>query len=311
MQCRIRLVSIFMLAGLMCLMGCKSEEKSQKIKVVSTTNIVHDLVVQIAGDHVESYSLMGAGVDPHLYKASEGDVHRLAKADIIFYSGLHLEAKLGELLEKMSRKRTVVAVTEGVPKQDLLASDVYENLPDPHVWFDISIWKVAALNVYKTLSEIDPKNKDVYQNNTTQLITRFEELDMQIRQELSRVPVSQRILVTAHDAFRYFGKAYDVEVIGLQGINTMSEASAQDVNNLANYVVQNQIPAIFVESSIPKRTIEAVQAAAKAKGWQVKIGGELYSDALGEPNSKGGTYIGMIESNVSTIVSGLLGNPHD
>lgn len=248
---------------------------------------------------------MGAGVDPHLYRASESDVLRLGRADVIFYNGLHLEAKMGEVFERMSRNKTVVAVTENVPHEELLADPNFPDAHDPHVWFDVTIWKMAAEKIRDTLIARDPGGREFYEANARQYLQKLEDSHQYIIGKSAELPEAQRILVTAHDAFRYFGKRYGFEVVGLQGISTETEAGTRDVMKIADFIVERKIKAVFIESSVPERNIKAVQQAVKARGWEVKIGGELFSDAMGNKGTREGTYIGMVEHNINTIVDAL------
>lgn len=277
------------------------------IRIVATTGMVGDLVQNIGGERVRVDTLMGSGVDPHLYKASAGDVIRLQEADIIFYNGLHLEAAMGEVLERMQGRVRAVAVTAGIPRETLLPSDEYENLYDPHIWFDVTLWKQAAEHVRDTLIDLDASGEPIYRANTDAYLRQLDELHAYALEQSATIPAEQRVLITAHDAFRYFGRAYGFEVRGLQGISTVTEAGAADVQALAEFIVARRIPAIFVETSVPQRTVEAVQAAVRARGFEVTIGGELFSDALGAPDAPEGTYIGMVRHNIDTIVSALRG----
>ena len=298
---------IFFLAITLIFTACKDESKANgKLNIVTTTTMITDLVQNIGGDMVNINGLMGSGVDPHLYKASEGDVSKLVNADIIFYSGLHLEGKLVEVLEKMkSTNKTTIALSDALDKKTLIGSEYFASNYDPHVWFDINYFQQFAIKVASVLSEKDPKNALKYETNKNAYIIKLEALQDKVKQTITTLPKEKRILVTAHDAFNYFGKAYGFEVVGLQGISTATEAGVQDVQKLATFIIEKQIKAIFVESSVPKRTIEALQAAVKSKGHDVKIGGTLYSDALGNAGTAEGTYIGMFEYNVKTIVNAL------
>lgn len=286
--------------------GCTNSKDDGKIKVVSTIGMIHDIVRNVGDDLVVAKGLMGPGVDPHLYKPSAGDVSTLAKADIIFYNGLHLEAKMGEVLEKMGDKRVVVAVTNTIPKDKLLAPAEFEGMPDPHVWFDVSLWMNAVESVRAALVLRDSTNTETYNKNAKEYVEKLKQLDTKVKQKIAMLPPEERILVTAHDAFNYFGKAYGFTVKGLQGISTAAEAGTRDVQDLATFIAEKKIPAIFVESAVPERHIRAVQDAVVAKGWQVKIGGELFADAMGDSDTKEGTYIGMIDHNVETIVNALV-----
>ncbi len=285
----------------------ESDPSFQTINVTTTTGMITDLVKNIGGERVTVTGLMGAGVDPHLYKASERDVIALQEADMIFYNGLHLEAGMATVLEKLAERRPVVAVSDSIDRSELLAPPEFQGAYDPHIWFDVQMWMKAAEKVQASLSEFDPQYKDVYQANMEQYLAELQELDAYVRSQAARLPEDQRVLVTAHDAFNYFGRAYGFEVKGLQGISTQSEASTADVQALAEFIASRKIPAIFVESSVPQRNIEAVQASVQAKGWQVVIGGSLYSDAMGDAGTIEGTYTGMIRRNIDTIVSALLG----
>lgn len=286
--------------------NCKNEtsKDNQKLNVVTTTTMITDLVKNIGGDHINVQGLMGSGVDPHLYKASEGDVSKLVNADVIFYNGLHLEGKLVEVFEKMKNK-TPIALGEMLDKSTLIGSDYFASNYDPHVWFDIAYFKSFATKVSEVLSEQDPSNAEYFEANTTSYLKELDALEAELSTVIETLPVEKRILVTAHDAFNYFGKAYDFEVVGLQGLSTATEAGVQDVQKLSAFIIEKDIKAIFVESSVPKRTIEALQAAVKSKGHEVTIGGTLYSDALGTAGTVEGTYIGMFKYNVNTIVNAL------
>lgn len=287
--------------------SCKNEtETNGKLKVVTTTTMITDLVKNIGGDYIEIEGLMGSGVDPHLYKASEGDVTKLVNANIIFYNGLHLEGKLVEVFEKMERSnKTQVALGETLDKSKLIGSDYFASNYDPHVWFNIQFFKQFAKQVTKTLSEKDPKNAANYSINEKNYLAKLSNLEIEVSSIINTLPKEKRILVTAHDAFNYFGKNYDFDVVGLQGLSTATEAGVKDVIRLSDYIIENKIKAIFVESSVPKRTVEALVAAVKAKDHEVEIGGTLYSDALGNAGTEEGTYIGMFKYNVETIVEAL------
>ena len=287
--------------------GCKNDKKDNgKLNIVTTTTMITDLVKNIGGDYINVQGLMGSGVDPHLYKASEGDVSKLVNADIIFYNGLHLEGKLVEVFEKMEKSnKTPIALAEEIDKSTLIGSDYFASNYDPHVWFNIEYFKLFANKVTKVLSEKDPENATNYIENEKIFLSKLDALQEQIKATIETLPQEKRILVTAHDAFNYFGKNYGFEVVGLQGLSTATEAGVQDVQKLAAFIIEKNVKAIFVESSVPKRTIEALQAAVKSKGHEVTIGGTLYSDALGNAGTNEGTYIGMFEYNVNTIVNAL------
>lgn len=288
-------------------LNCKDESKSNgKLNVVTTTTMITDLVKNIGGDAINVQGLMGSGVDPHLYKASEGDVSKLVNADVIFFNGLHLEGKLVEVFEKMeSPTKKPVALAETLDKSKLIGSDYFASNYDPHVWFDINYFKQFAKRVTQVLIEKDPNNAKVFTDNEAKYLAELDKLQKDVQGVVDALPRKKRILVTAHDAFNYFGEAYRFRVVGLQGLSTATEAGVQDVQKLSNFIIDNDVKAIFVESSVPRRTIEALQAAVKSKGQDIKIGGTLYSDALGDAETVEGTYIGMYRYNIKTIVSAL------
>ncbi|MBX9954379.1 zinc ABC transporter substrate-binding protein [Peribacillus simplex] len=296
------------LAALLVLTGCgndtaESDNGNGKLDVVTTTGMIGDLVENIGGKHVEVTSLMGPGVDPHLYKATQGDVKTLDSADMIFYNGLHLEGKMTDIFEMMSKDKPTIAVTEDFKENQLRKVGATEH--DPHVWFDVKLWIVAAEAVKKELIAKDPDHEAEYRENYEEYVLQLEELDKYVHEEINKVPEDQRVLVTAHDAFGYFGQSYGLDVRGLQGINTLSEYGSKDVTDMRNYLVENKIKAIFIESSVPRKAIEAVIQGAGKQGHKVEIGGELFSDAMGERGTEEGTYIGMVRHNTDTIVRAL------
>ena len=280
-------------------------EEEGRLNVVTTIGMIRDVVENVGGEHVAVTGLMGPGVDPHLYKASEGDVRRLFRADVIFYSGLHLEARMGEVLEQMDGRARVVAVAELIPKDNLLAPPEFEGAYDPHVWFDVRLWAMTVDTIAATLAAADPAHAADYRANAAQFKAELAALDRYVRGRAASVPRERRVLITAHDAFNYFGRAYGFEVRGLQGISTAAEAGTADVQELARFIADRRIPAVFVESSIPRRTIEAVQEAVRARGFEVRIGGSLFSDAMGNPGTPEGTYDGMVRHNIDTLVRAL------
>lgn len=285
------------------------EIAGRKINVVATIGQVADVVDNIAGDRAELEGLMGPGIDPHLYRASEGDVVSLAEADIVFYNGLHLEAKMADVFEKMRGSVTTVAVTSEIDRNELLAPPEFEGAYDPHVWFDVSKWMSVTEVIRDALVELDPEHAAVYEDNADAYLAELEELDSYVEEQAQRVPEDQRVVITAHDAFNYFGDAYDFEVRGLQGISTATETGTADLSSLADFIVEREIPSIFVETSVPQRFIEALREAVAARGFDVNIGGSIYSDAMGDAGTPEGTYIGMVRHNIDTIVAGLLEQP--
>jgi manganese/zinc/iron transport system substrate-binding protein len=284
----------------------KTERGSENLKVVSTTTMITDLLKQLAGDKIELHGLMGPGVDPHLYKASEGDVAKLFNADIILYNGLHLEGKMVDLFEKMQKQgKDTYPIANAIPESDLISIEGSDVHHDPHIWFSVSNWKLVAKYVADLLERHDKKNAVHYAANLKKYLGELENLSEFNVEKIARVPKTQRVLITAHDAFEYFGREYGFEVKGLQGISTVSEAGAADVKNLANFIAERKIPALFIESSVPHRNIEALQAAVESRGFDVKIGGELFSDALGSAGTQEGTYIGMYRHNITKITDAL------
>lgn len=284
----------------------KPKTKNEKLNVVTTTTMITDLVKNIGGDKINVQGLMGSGVDPHLYKASEGDVSKLFNADVVIYNGLHLEGKLEDVFDKMKKqhKKTII-VTDVIDKNTLIGSENFASNYDPHVWFDINDWMKITNYIASKLAELDSKNATTYTSNATAYLLKLKELNTEISSKINELPQEKRILVTAHDAFNYFGRQHKFKVVGLQGLSTATEAGVQDVQKLAKFIISNKVKAVFVESSVPKRTIEALQQAVKSKGHEVTIGGTLYSDALGTAKTKEGTYLGMYKANVNTIVDAL------
>lgn len=299
--------SIFILGACDTIARADTDYTIRPMRAVATTGMVADIVENVGGERVDVIMMMGPGIDPHSYKASEGDVTDLANADVVFYNGLHLEAQLGEVFERMEGRIRAAAVAERIDPSMLVAPPQFEGAYDPHVWFDVSLWMEAVKETRDTLIEMDPGSEEIYQENAERYLVELEDLHEYVKSQVERVPPEKRVLLTAHDAFGYFGKAYGFNVQGLQGISTASEASTADVQRLVNFIVEHDIPALFVESSVPPRTIEAVQAAVRARGNDVEIGGELFSDAMGNPGTPEGTYVGMVKHNVDIIVGALLG----
>ena len=293
--------------GLFC--GCEVSSRSARgdglPRVLATTGMIGDIAKRIAGPYAEVSSLMGPGVDPHLYKVSEGDVRRLEAADLVLYNGLNLEGKMANLLVKLARNRRVLAVCDGIPRERLLEPPEFAGHYDPHIWFDVGLWISIVDPIRRELSELSPDHAGEYARNAGRVVEDLKSLDAQVAREIGSVPASARVLVTAHDAFGYFGKRYGIEVVGLQGMSTVSEAAIQDVERVVNLIVKRRVKAIFVESSVPRRTVEAVQKACAAKGHDARIGGELFSDAMGRAGTPEGNYRGMVEHNVRTIVEAL------
>ena len=303
---RFFLLSALLVLCAACAESSGSVKREGTIKVVTTTSIVGDLVENIAGGTVEVTSLMGTGVDPHLYKASAGDVEKLAGADMIFYNGLHLEGKITDVLGQMRKSGVfTVGVGEEIDKSLLFSPEEYQGYYDPHIWFDVALWKKAARVVMEAFSLYDPQNAPVYRRNAESYLEELDLLQVYIQKKIATLRPDRRVLITAHDAFNYFGKGYGFEVMGLQGISTDSEASVADIRNLSKTITERKIPAVFIETSISPRYMRALRASVKARGFDVRIGGSLYSDSMGSPGTEEGTYIGMFRSNVDTIVESL------
>ncbi|WP_117161512.1 metal ABC transporter solute-binding protein, Zn/Mn family [Paraliobacillus sp. X-1268] len=303
------IVSIgFLLVGLF---GCSTQDEEtinkseEPLKVVTTIAQIADAVENIGGEHVDVTSLMGPGVDPHLYNAVQGDIQTLDQADIIFYNGLHLEGQMGEIFEQMEQDKTTTPVSENIPESKLLSDPESPTITDPHVWFDISMWSYSVEAVRDDLIDIDPDNEESYSQNAADYLAELEALDIYAKERFEEIPEESRVLVTAHDAFNYFGKAYGFEVVGLQGLSTESDYSVNDVQKIIDLLIDRNVKGVFVESSVSDRSINAVVEGAKEAGHDVSIGGELYSDAMGEAGTEEGTYAGMFKHNVDTIVEAL------
>lgn len=281
-----------------------------RYSVVATVGMVSDVVREIAGEHAEVTTLMGEGVDPHLYTPTRNDVRRLRSADVIFYNGLLLEGQMTDVLVRVATEgKPVRAVTERILKDSdyLLEYQEDPDYNDPHVWMDVGGWMRSIPVIVATLSEFDPENAEDYEANGEAYRKQLEELDAYAERVISSIPEPQRVLVTAHDAFQYMGRAYGIEVRGIQGLSTASEAGVRDIENLVDYIVEREIPAVFVETSVADKNVRALVEGARARGHSVKIGGSLFSDAMGQPGTYRGTYIGMIDHNVTTIARALGG----
>jgi manganese/zinc/iron transport system substrate-binding protein len=287
--------------------SCKeAKPKDSKFQIVTTTSMITDLVQNIGGDKVTVQGLMGAGVDPHLYKASEGDVSKFSNADMIIYNGLHLEGKLVDVFENMQRQKiNTIAISDALDKNDLISSTYFASNYDPHIWFNVTNWELITVYVAEQLSIAMPEHATVFKTNAANYLQKLKTLKEELNAEIATLPENQRRLVTAHDAFSYFGKEFKFDVVGLQGLSTATEAGVQDVQKTAAYIIDHKIKAMFIESSVPRRTVEALQAAVNSKNHDVVIGGTLFSDALGNPGTSEGTYIGMFKYNVHTIVTSL------
>lgn len=300
--------SLIILSTLLIL-GCTKKQlhgnqAASNIHVVATTGMVADIARNIGHDLISIDTLMGAGVDPHLYKASINDINRMNRADIILYNGLHLEGKMSDILKKFSRRKKTVALSEGIDHKSILSSEG-GNMHDPHIWMDVKLWSQTLRPVMEAFMKMDPKNSLIYRRNAQVYYEQLQKLHQECLHTMAQIPKPQRVLITAHDAFRYFGRAYHVEVLGIQGISTESEAGLKEINQLVNMIAKRNIKAVFVESSISAKNIQALIEGARSRGADIKLGGELFSDAMGASGTPEGTYIGMIRHNVKTIYEGL------
>ncbi|AUS87253.1 manganese transporter [Lysinibacillus sp. YS11] len=288
------------------LFGCSAETEGEKEGiVVATTGQIADAIKEISGDHLQVSALMGPGVDPHLYKATQSDLSKLDKAEVIFYNGLHLEGQMLDIFEQMAKDKTVLAVGETLDEKQLLASDTDAMLHDPHIWFDVELWKGVVKAISTQLQEEYPEFKEDFQTNEAAYLKKLDDLQSYAEKRVNEIPQQQRILVTAHDAFNYFGRSQGFEVRGLQGLSTDSEYGVKDVQEMVDFLVENKIKALFIESSVSDKAMKAVIEGAKEKGHDIVIGGELFSDAMGAEGTTEGTYIGMYQHNIDTIVDAL------
>jgi manganese/zinc/iron transport system substrate-binding protein len=311
------LVSMFALV--LVIVGCNDNEDENNdgdgdgsLSIITTTTWLYDPVQRVGGDNVDAESLMGPGIDPHDYVASEGDVTRMERADIIIYNGHHLEGAMSDVLERIGQDRRTLAVAEQLDESQLIEPDVellgedFQAPYDPHFWFDIDLWKEATEVIRDELIELDAENEDVYRANADEYIEELDELQEYVRERIEEIPEGQRVLITAHDAFGYLGNALNIEVRGLQPVTTDVEAAASDIRELADLIVEREIHAIFLETAVPSQGIEAVQAAVVDRGFEVRIADDpLYGDALGDPETEEGTYVGAYRFNIDTIVDAL------
>ena len=305
------LVLLLIVAG-----GCEKDRTEEianakpttekKLNVVATIGMIADIVKNVGGDRIDVTGIIGEGVDPHLYKPTARDTKLLQDADIIFYNGLNLEVRItGTVLDKMKDKTKAVAVTDGIDRSRLRVASEFLGGYDPHVWHDVSLWMKAIERVRDTLAHTDPINGGYYHSNAKNYLAVLQTLHDDMQKLVAQIPVKRRVLVTTHDAFGYLGKAYDFEVRGLMGINTENEVGIADVRELAKFIIKRKISTMFVETSAAPQGIQAVQAAVKANGYNVKIGGGLFADAMGTPGTTEGTYIGMMRYNIDTITNSL------
>ncbi|MBC7817658.1 MAG: zinc ABC transporter substrate-binding protein [Planctomycetaceae bacterium] len=309
----------WLVIGIFALAGCgestpskietKPNQKGGRLpRIVTTVGMVTDIVREVVGDRGEVIGLLSEGVDPHLYKPTREDVAQLVGADVIFYGGLMLEGRMEESFKKQRESgKVVVGVAESLDKQELRKPPEFEGHFDPHVWMDVTLWSQCVEAVTKTMREFDSEHADEFTARADAYKKRLQKLDEYVRQSIATIPEQQRVLVTAHDAFGYFARAYGMQVKSVQGISTESEAGVADVNALVDFLVEQKIAAIFVESSVSEKNLQAVREGAEKRGWTVKVGGELFSDAMGAAGTYEGTYIGMIDHNATTITRALGG----
>lgn len=286
----------------------KPTSDAKQLKVVATIAMIADVARNVGGEKIQVTTLMGEGVDPHLYKATPGDVRTISSADVVLYNGLHLEGRMADVLVRMASRRTVVQVTDAIDESLLREPPEFDGHFDPHVWFNVSLWAKTADRIAGVLAEKDAANAAFYRENAVKYAATLADLHERATQAIATIPADRRLLVTAHDAFGYFGDAYGLEVLAIQGISTDSEASVAGINDLVSTLVSRKVPAVFIETSVPRKTIDALIEGCRSKGHEVKVGGELYSDAMGKPGTPGGTYIGMVTHNVRTIVTALGGD---
>ena len=287
--------------------SCKWDRSGERqtYKIVTTTNILADGVRALVRDSAEVVSIMAIGVDPHLYKASQRDLDLLFDADLVIFHGLHLEGKMAEVLRKFGRTNDVIDQGSLLPLEDLLSDPDYANAPDPHIWFDVQLWKRALAATAEQLVRRKPEWRAYIEANLSAYAGRLDSLDQHVRESVARVTAQGQMLITAHDAFSYFGRAYEIEVRGLQGLSTLSEPGLRDISELVSFIIENEIKAIFVEQSISPKALAAVVEGCKRRGHDVRLAGPLYTDSLGDAEDCAGTYIDMVRSNINTIVENL------
>ena len=316
MKSWLKKASILWMIGMTFLLGaCNNESEnnvktsnephSDRIQIVTTISQIGEPIEVIGGDRVDVESLMGPGVDPHLYKATQGDINTLQNADIILYNGLHLEGNMGEVFANMSANKTIVSLGESLDKEKFLMDE--EGAIDPHIWFDVDLWKEALDVAVEELKQFSPEDADYFEENKQTYFSKLDELKKEAVEKISSIPEEQRVLVTAHDAFGYFGRMNDIEVIGLQGLSTEDEVGLSDIGSTVQLLIEKKVPAVFIESSINQSSIRAVIDGASKEGLEVTLGGELFSDAMGAKGTEEGTYLGMYHHNVNTIYQALIG----
>jgi manganese/zinc/iron transport system substrate-binding protein len=307
---RLSIVFTFLSAATLYVLYQKISQQSalqaNKPCIVCTTTIIANSINQIAGDSIQLETLMGPGVDPHVYKPIEADFLKIAKADLIMYHGLHLEARMVDLFEHMATIKPTVAVTKDIPAQLLISSNDDHTIFDPHVWFDPELWIQVATTIETALSNLLPEHAHTYRHNRDVFINQIQQMHQATKQQLSKIPAEQKIVVTSHDAFSYFARTYGFKVVSLQGINTVAQEGLRDLQDVVDIILRYKIPTIFIESSVPPRSMQAIQQQVAAQGGHVAIGQELLSDSLAPANCPGSTYLEMLSYNSNAILDGLI-----
>lgn len=297
---------IFYLLFCLAPASCWSSATNEKFTILTTTSMLGDAIKNIVKEDAHVTSLMGPGIDPHTYQTTQKDVQQLTHADIIFYNGFYLEGKMTDLLVNMTTpKRKIYAASDALTKSQLIFEDIFPVGIDPHIWFDVKLWKQVVAFISQKLQEARPERAAYYQNNTVDYLETLEQLHQEVISQIQSIPQKQRVLITAHDAFGYFGNAYNIEVVGLQGISTVAECGLKDINRIVHLIIERNIKAVFFETSVSDKSMRAVLEGCAHYGRKVKIGGCLYSDALGAPNTLEGTYCGMVRANTRAIVNAL------
>ncbi len=300
--------------SVLAIVGCSNEEPTSSTKddskytIVGTVGMIADIARHVAGEHANVASIMNEGIDPHLYKPTRGDIVKLDSADVVFYNGLLLEGKMGEVLEKVRESgKPIYAIGEMIGERGYALGEFGAHY-DPHLWMDVGAWIIGVECAADALCEYDPHNAEEYRSNAATYIDELKLLDAYARKAIESIPADKRVLVTAHDAFSYMGRAYGLDVRGIQGISTESEAGLRHINELIDFLIERELPAVFVETSVADKNVRALIEGAASRGHPVRIGGSLFSDAMGAPGSYEGTYIGMIDHNVTIIARGLGGD---
>ncbi len=293
------------IAAVTALLALPVAAMAAPLKIVATTGMIADAVREVGGDEVDVKALMGPGVDPHAYRQTRTDIVAMTRADLVLWHGLYLEAQMEDFMHDLAKRRTVVAVAEALPKDVLRGNDDYADKFDPHVWMTPALWKDIVVEVQRTLTEARPEARDQFARNAATHLAELDTLVTYGHTVLDKVPADNRVLLTAHDAFGYFGRDYGFEVLGVQGISTQSEAGLNRISELVNMLVARKITAVFVESSVSDRSVRAMIEGAAAQGHEVKIGGELFSDAMGADGTYEGSYVGMLDHNFTTVASAL------